>query len=172
MLPLISRFVLLSELHTPQPVAAQQVHTDAKRGYRQEFLVDDQSRRQAGQIRTSQVSSRAAAIRNCDRARCFRASVRLPCRRDASRMCRAFAQSHHDGEHRQSGETTRPLEEDRRRAEERRAVGGTHFQSQQQRRRRPRHLSGQSSTRQRISALVRHVPVRCLSIVIRDSRIH
>jgi len=36
---------LFVEFYTSQPVAAQQVYASAKRGHRQEFLVDDQPRR-------------------------------------------------------------------------------------------------------------------------------
>jgi len=47
---------LFAEFHTSQLIATQQIHASTERRNRQELLVDDQSRCQAGQIRPSQVS--------------------------------------------------------------------------------------------------------------------
>lgn len=141
-------FFLFTEFYTSQLVAAQQVHAGAERRHRQEFVVDDQSRRQAGQIRPSQVSPDCRQFASL--------SVFLSFLTANCQECRVFvAQSYYYGEYRESRETTRPLEEDRRSFEKRWIVGRAHVQSQQQRRRRSGPVPGQPlATRQRIPALL------------------
>lgn len=130
-------FFLFTEFYTSQLVAAQQIHASAERRHRQEFLVDDQSRRQAGQIRPSQVSPDCRQFASL--------SVFLSLLTANCQECRVFvfAQSYYYGEYRKSRETTRPFEEDRRSSEKWWIAGRAHVQSQQQRRRRSGSVPGQ-----------------------------
>jgi len=144
-------FFLFAEFYTSQLVAAQQVHAGAEWRNWQEFLVDDQSRCQAGQIRPSQVSP------DCQRFASFSVFLSLLTTNcQECRVCIVFvAQSYYYGEHREPRETTRPFEEDRRGSEERRIAGRAHVQPQQQRRRRSGLIPRQSpAAHQRISTLL------------------